>query len=264
VESPDVPDVVLHLYEMKKNILYITYDGLTDPLGQSQILPYLCGLTAEGYTFHILSFEKEERFKKQEETIRVILQRYNIGWTPLNFTSRPPLLSKFYDAVRMKKKAFELHRKHRFDMVHCRSYVAADVGMAMKKKFGVKFLFDMRSFWPDEKKDGNSWNQDKLVFRMVYKYYKKREQDYLRTADAIVSLTESGKSEMLKWNVIPSEPAVHVIPCCADMQHFSLRAEGEMEASRRALGTKKFLCWVTLVRSAPGIWRMRCLNFFQC
>ncbi len=24
-----------------KNILYVTYDGLTDQLGQSQILPYL-------------------------------------------------------------------------------------------------------------------------------------------------------------------------------------------------------------------------------
>ena len=26
-------------------ILYLTYDGITDPLGQSQILPYLFGLS---------------------------------------------------------------------------------------------------------------------------------------------------------------------------------------------------------------------------
>ena len=35
---------------------------MTDPLGQSQVLPYLIGLTKEGYQFTILSFEKKERF----------------------------------------------------------------------------------------------------------------------------------------------------------------------------------------------------------
>ena len=30
---------------MEKQILYISYDGITDPLGQSQILPYIIGLT---------------------------------------------------------------------------------------------------------------------------------------------------------------------------------------------------------------------------
>ena len=28
-----------------KSVLYITYDGLSDPLGQSQILPYLLGIS---------------------------------------------------------------------------------------------------------------------------------------------------------------------------------------------------------------------------
>lgn len=35
--------------------LFITYDGLTDPLGQSQILPYILGLRQRGYEFHVLS-----------------------------------------------------------------------------------------------------------------------------------------------------------------------------------------------------------------
>ena len=44
-----------------KKVLYITYDGMTDPLGQSQVLPYLVGLSEKGYKFTILSFEKKER-----------------------------------------------------------------------------------------------------------------------------------------------------------------------------------------------------------
>ncbi len=33
----------------KGHILYISYDGMTDPLGQSQVLPYLKGLAKKGY-----------------------------------------------------------------------------------------------------------------------------------------------------------------------------------------------------------------------
>ena len=40
------------------NVLYITYDGINDPLGQSQIVPYIEGLAGRKYNFFIISFEK--------------------------------------------------------------------------------------------------------------------------------------------------------------------------------------------------------------
>ena len=43
---------------------YISYDGLLDPLGNSQILPYLEGLSDEGFKFVVLSFEKTDRKEK--------------------------------------------------------------------------------------------------------------------------------------------------------------------------------------------------------
>ena len=145
-----------------KKVLYITYDGLTDPLGQSQILPYLVELSKTGYAFTILSFEKRDRFDKDEETIRGIIKPYPISWVPLFFSSRPPVLSKLYDLWQMKNAAFRLCKKERFSLVHCRSYVAAQVGMKLKQKFGLPFLFDMRGFWADEKKRGRTVGKDEL------------------------------------------------------------------------------------------------------
>ena len=59
VRSMDEITTTNSMFEGKsKNILYLSYDGMTDPLGQSQVLPYLIGLTKEGFTFHIISFEK--------------------------------------------------------------------------------------------------------------------------------------------------------------------------------------------------------------
>ena len=39
--------------------------------------------------------------------------------------------------------------------------MGAEVGLSLNKKFGVKFLFDMRGFWADEKADGGAWNTKK-------------------------------------------------------------------------------------------------------
>lgn len=49
---------------MAHNVLYLSYDGMTDQLGQSQVIPYLQGLSKEGYSFTLISFEKPERFEK--------------------------------------------------------------------------------------------------------------------------------------------------------------------------------------------------------
>lgn len=246
-----------------KKVLYITYDGLTDPLGQSQILPYLKGLSQYGYRFTILSFEKKDRFQKERAIIEQISIESGMEWVPLSFTSSPPLISKIYDAVRMKKKAAELQRKKHFDMVHCRSYVAADAGLYLKQKFGVKFFFDMRGFWADEKKDG-TWNIKNPVFNGVYKYYKRKEEKFLKYADYIILLTEAGKKEITTWSSFKQNVPVAVIPCCADMAHFSLTDAAQKKKAREQLQIKNGELVLSYLGSV-GTWYMldEMLLFFK-
>lgn len=238
-----------------KKVLYITYDGLTDPLGQSQILPYLVGLSKAGYKFTILSFEKRERLVNQRALINSIVTEAGIDWVPLSFTARPPLVSKFYDAIRMRQKAFSLHKEKKFDMVHCRSYIAADVGLQMKRKYGTKFFFDMRGFWADEKKDGGSWNLRNPVFKQVYRYYKKKEAAYFQNADHIISLTEAGKTEILKWDCYNPGTPIDIIPCCADMDLFTLTNAAQKGQSRDLLGIPKDKMVISYLGSL-GAWYM--------
>lgn len=249
---------------MNRKILYITYDGLTDPLGQSQILPYLSGLSKEGYQFTILSFEKKDRFGKLEATIRKITTAANIRWVPLRFTSRPPVLSKMYDRMRLKRKALVLHRQYRFDMIHCRGYISAEAGLAIKRKFGIKFFFDMRGFWADEKKDGGAWPQHNFLFRRVYRHYKKKEAQFIKETDCIVSLTEAGKREIVKWPSYNDAVPLQVIPCCADMNVFSLIKPGDKQAGRQMLGLDENDLVISYLGSV-GSWYMlnEMLEFFS-
>jgi glycosyltransferase involved in cell wall biosynthesis len=209
------------LNNMTKTVLYISYDGMTDPLGQSQVLPYLKGLTGEGFKFHIISFEKEERFETHRAHIQAICDESGIVWHPLKYTKKPPLLSTIYDVVRMHRLAYELHKSNRFSIAHCRSYLSAMVGMAMKRKFGVKFIFDMRGFWADERIEGGIWSLKNPVLKVVYNYFKRKEIQYFQQADHIVSLTYNGKQEIESWDSLKSSDLkIEVIPCCVDLDLF--------------------------------------------
>lgn len=238
----------------EKSVLFISYDGMTDPLGQSQVLPYLTGLSKLGYRFTLLSCEKPERYVQYRAIIEEITRGSNIDWQPISFTAKPPVLAKYYDIYRLKQKAMALHRLKNFALIHGRSYVSAAIGMALKQEFGVKFLFDMRGFWVDERVDGGAWNLKNPFFRYAYKQYKKKEATYIEQSDAIISLTEAGKREMQTWPSYKNAP-IQVIPCSADFDLFKLVTPGQKEASRALLGIKPDALVISYLGSV-GAWYM--------
>lgn len=246
-----------------KKVLYISYDGLTDPLGQSQILPYLQILTKQGYQFTILSFEKGDRFQKEEKIIRAIVSDAGINWVPLSFTAHPPILSKIYDRFRMHQTAIRLHKETGFDLVHCRSYIAAETGLYLKKKFGLKMLFDMRGFWADEKVDNGQWNLKQAFYQRIYRHYKKKERDFLLEADGIVSLTEAAKDFLLKQPDY-KHLSITVIPTCADLAHFDFHPidADSKDALRRQLGIAEHDKIVTYLGSVGGWYLTREMFLF--
>lgn len=207
---------------MPINILYLSYDGMTDPLGQSQVLPYLVGLNKKGFRFHLISFEKEDRFLKFKGEIQGICDENQIIWYPLSYTKKPPLISTLWDVTRMRNRAYQLHRVFNFSIVHCRSYLSALVGQNMQKKWGVKFLFDMRGFWADERIDGNIWSLKNPIFKTVYNFFKRKEKRFFLESDYIISLTYNGRNEIISWPGFEHlKNKIEVIPCCADLDKFN-------------------------------------------
>ena len=194
---------------------------MTDPLGQSQVLPYLQGLSKKGFKYHLISFEKTERFKTNKPIIQEICMEHGIEWIPLTYTKNPPVLSTILDIYKLYRIVKRLHSQETFSIVHCRSYISSIVGLKMKRKFGVKFLFDMRGFWADERVDGQLWNLKNPLYKSIYTYFKSKEKQFLLESDHVVSLTHAGKKELISWpgNASISEK-ISVIPCCADLTSF--------------------------------------------
>lgn len=196
------------------SVLYLTYDGLTDPLGQSQVLPYLEGLSRQGYRFVVLSFEKpgvasDEAMARIRERCRA----QGIAWHPLRYHKRPPVISTAYDLLRGVVAAWQLCQRYRPLWLHARSDIPAFIGLTLKRLTGISLVFDMRGFWVGERIDGGIWRNGSWVVRVANGI----ERWLVNGADWIVVLTEAMAAELKRRGA--SAP-ISVIPTCVDTELF--------------------------------------------
>lgn len=193
---------------------------MTDPLGQSQVLPYIIGLSKHGFKFHLLSFEKVDRYKSHREYVSEICETNGIEWHPQDYQLKGGLKKTLRQVRRLNKVTDYLQQRHHFDAIHCRSYISALSGVRLKKKYNIPFVFDMRGFWADERVDAGLWNLSSPIYRAIYHYFKRKEAQFLVEASYTVSLTENGREEILSWKKTPKDLNIKVIPCCVDLELF--------------------------------------------
>ena len=216
----------------KKRALFLSYDGMTDPLGQSQVLSYLKPLS-EYYSFDLISYEKPGIYEQNRNLIREFIGDANIAWHPLQYHKSPPILSTLIDIRNGWQKIHRLNRQNKIDLVHARGYISAINARRMKRQFGTKLLFDMRGWWADEKKESGLW--DGAIYKPVYNYFKKLEKSCFLEADRSISLTYAGRDEIVRLGFDQAE-RVAVIPTCVNLEIFKAFNEEIRKAKRTELG----------------------------
>jgi len=258
----------------KKHILFVSYDGMTDSLGQSQVLPYIREISKKEYRYTLISFEKEDRYKQHHKTIEQICANSEVDWIPISYAGSIPIISTIWNVYRLKKEVFKLHKRRPIDLFHSRSHVPSLAAHALFLKKNVPFLSDMRGFWADERVDGKVWDLSNPIFKKVYTFFKRKEIEFIIDAGAIISLTENGKEEILSWQNKQTTPRVlrektldiSVIPCCVDTVLFDPKkvTKDQQEALRTTLNIAENQFVLGYVGSI-GTWYMlpEMLDFFQ-
>lgn len=202
---------------------------MTDPLGQSQVIPYLQGLSKAGYRIFLLSCEKKQVFQQNRPAVQKMLEGFHINWIPLNYTKNPPVISTLLDIFKLRRAAKKIHRKNKLDMVHTRPGVPALVGLWMKNKMGVKFLNDIREFYADSRVEGGMWKLDNPLYKAVYNYFKRKEAEAVSKSDGIVCLTYAAEKIIREWKEYNKDIPLQVIPCSADLELFDPHKISETE-----------------------------------
>ena len=202
--------------------LYVSYDGLMEPLGQSQILPYVKRLAAGGIRFSLLTFEKPVDLARTEDIERLAgeLAGLNIRWVALQYHKRPSLAATSWDVAHGTVRGAWMVFRHRLRAIHARSYVAALIGAGVGALTGRQLIFDMRGFWPEERVEGGLWPASGYLYRIS----KWVEQMLLRRSDVVIVLTDAARAllenEPYRSHLRPGA-RIEVIPCCTDVSRYA-------------------------------------------
>lgn len=221
------------------NSLYITNLGILEPLGQTQILPYLKGLSENKIKIYLLSFEKGhnladfEKVSLQNER----LQKYNIHWICLKYHKR---WGNLIDIVFGFFTAFPLILKRKIKVIHSRASIPAIIGFLISRLLPVKFIYDRRgTMVGDFVDDVNKTNVFK--YGVFSKLLDKLEQKILYSADSVIVLSEMMADILKKGLNKNGKKDITVIPCCVDLDRFNINLNGGRELLKKYGLENKFI-----------------------
>lgn len=200
------------------NILYLTRTGLLEPLGQSQVLAYLKGLSRE-HRITVVSYEREADLADADllRDIQSTCRHHGIDWVRKKYRNRPRRIAAFWNLIELFWTTLALSRRHGVQLIHARSYIPAASAWFVHKMTGVPFVFDMRSLWAEELVTSNRARRGSLVHRAIVAM----ERRMLRDAAIVISLTRAGAEWLAREHAnVFDQSKLRVIPTCTDTERF--------------------------------------------
>jgi glycosyltransferase involved in cell wall biosynthesis len=211
------------------NVVYISLTGMTEPLGESQVVQYLLELVKNNSIF-LLSFEKPTRAEKYNR-MRAILNKADIKWHFFKYSNRFGIFSTGFQIIQAFILLIKLIKKNDIQVIHARSLIPAIIGLLLAKICNVKLLFDIRGFAIEEKiVDGRLKPRSMLTWLL-----KKVESTVYKMADHVVSLTHSSRPILEKQYQVHSDNLT-VIPTCANAELFKVFSSDEKAVLRVTSG----------------------------
>ena len=206
-------------WKNRSPILYLTFDGVMEPLGRSQVLRYLCGLSERGFCYKLISLERKHDLADTEALAETeeLLRRCSVEWVRLPYHIGGPG-AVLRNIRAMARSAQHLIRAHEIGLVHARAHVPAFIAWYLRLRCGTPYLFDARGYWIDEKVAEGLW----FTRSWVYDIAKWLERRLFQSAGAVVTLTGI-MADDLRAGVLKRKPGmpIAVIPTCADFDHFA-------------------------------------------
>lgn len=196
-------------------VLYVSYWGALEQLGQSLVVPAVKKLAQMGVEITIITFEKPYDLAREDEVNRVqeMFEKDNIEWIPLKYhkgiRSTPIDISKGVLHGLLKRL------KKRYDILHARTYIGGLIGLPLASLIGAKFVYHNEGFYPDEQVDSGVWTENSRPHKIA-KYL---ENKMYSRADGIISLSSRAKTILEKG--YPNKPII-IVPSCVDLEHFKI------------------------------------------
>jgi glycosyltransferase involved in cell wall biosynthesis len=211
--------------------LYISMDGIMEPLGYSQVFKYLEKLS-EHHKINLVTLEKNNDLQKTD-ALKLLLQKCsknNITWYRCKYRNGWFGLGQLINVFNLIFLPIYIFLTKKILLIHIRSYMPGIAIPLLSSFFKFKLIFDIRGFWADEKHDRLNWRKDSYKYR----FFKGLERYLMRKADFIVTLTAASQ-QIISNNFAKPESMIQVIPTCVDCNEF-VRIEGEESSAVIKIG----------------------------
>lgn len=201
--------------------VFLSHNGMTEALGQRQVLPYLRGLAGAGVRIHLFASEPLGADPAAVRAIAAVLAPQGILYTPLRRRPSHRMGDKARDCGQLFMTALRTLRRERVRprIVHARGHLPSAAAKLLCSVLpGARFIFDFRGLLAEEYADLGHWRRDELRYRLTGAV----ERQLLRRADRVVVLTEALRQEFCAAGGPLSGRTgdVMVIPCCVDLARF--------------------------------------------
>ncbi len=199
--------------------LYLTRNGLLEPLGQSQVMAYLRGLSHK-HTITLITYEKPQDWADVTAMnhARADCNAHGIQWLPQRFRSYPKIIAPLFSMIRMVWLVRREVIRGDIRLIHARSYIPAAVALIVSRITRVPFIFDMRALWPEELIIAGRLRRGSLIHRAIVV----AERACLAKSAGVISLTHAAAAYLKsEYPVELKNQRLVVIPTCADLDRFT-------------------------------------------
>jgi glycosyltransferase involved in cell wall biosynthesis len=213
--------------------LYVSHTGMTEPLGHSQVIPYVEGLARAGFSMEIVAFEPEWATVDEIRAVEERFRAAGVGYLWSRRSRSHALSVKMAEAARALTKVLARSLVRRPRIVHTRSYLPSAVAqLATTFSPGTRFLFDVRGLLGEEYVDAGHWTTESYRYKLLKRF----EKRLFARANGVVVLTERHRRYLYEEaRLVARETPIEVIPTCVDAARFSATTEGRTRW-RRELG----------------------------
>lgn len=242
--------------------LYISYNALSEPVVQSQVIPYLKGLSRKGIKFYLLTFEKNRMTAKDKENARIAFKKKFSAdlapeWFSLYYHKNPSLPATFFDITVGFFYCIYLAVRNKIGIIHSRAIVSALIGYPVAKIMRKKFIFDTRGIDSEEYVDAGLWKRGSLLHSLAGFL----EDILIKASDYVIVLTEKFYG-ILKEKYNGKNIKFAVIPCAVDTYKFKIiDSKDSLPAEKFGLENKFIITYA----GSLGTWYMlkEMVDFFK-
>jgi hypothetical protein len=211
------------------SLVYVTVDGVLQPLAYSQVCRVLFGLSRRNIRYRLVTMEKPADLRNRERVAELEeeLRAHGIEWAFSAYDEAGTSRSAALNLARLAQNVRHMVSSRPVTLLHARAYHSALIAAAIKRTRGIPYLFDARGRWVDERLAAGRWFKRRPVERAA----RAVERHLYENASGHVVLTQIHAEDITsgQFGVYNGAP-LRVITTCADFASFDLTARQHVRA----------------------------------